>query len=348
MTKIEKFNELFQVPPAMRRYIELVVEPGEIDLVLAMNGETLDASEVGDRLGLASQAAEELLLRAYRRHVVSKVVDGKTVNYVFDYVEEKERRVRFAPARFYDRLDPVTTQENWGDIPEEVRKEISQWWLDGYIEKVGPVIEQIKKNPDAYYQIKQRDFLLLEEALEQVDTADFHVVLNCDCRSAEQACSHMRETCIRFDDGARYTIERGLGRVVSKAECKEIVINTDRDGLMHIGSKNRGESRLFGLCNCCSCCCFPLRAAARLHSDKKYPRTHFFAQRNLDDCSHCGLCIKRCRFKAFRRVPEKIEIAGKMRRRVIFDAESCRGCGLCATACPDSAIEMKPLANAQT
>jgi hypothetical protein len=142
MTKVEKFNELFQVPPAMRRYIELVVEPGEIDLVLAMNGETLDASGVGDRLGLASQAAEELLLRAYRRHVVSKVVDGKTVNYVFDYVEEKERQVRFAPARFYDRLDPVTTQENWGDIPEEVRKEISQWWLDGYIEKVGPVIEQ--------------------------------------------------------------------------------------------------------------------------------------------------------------------------------------------------------------
>ncbi len=346
MTRIEAFNELFQVPPAMRRYIELVIEPGEIDLILAMNGETLDAAEVGKRLGLDPEAAETFLLRAYRRHVVSKVVDGKTVNYVFDYVEEKNRKLRFAPARFYDRLDPVTTEENWTDIPEDVRKEISQWWLDNYVEKVKPVVEKIKENPDAHFQIKQTDFLLLEEALAQVEAANFHVVLNCDCRSAELACNHMRESCIRFDDGARYTIERGLGRVVSKEECKEIVINTDRDGLMHIGATSRPGEALFGFCNCCTCCCFPLRAAELLQSQKTYPRTHFVAQRNLDTCVHCGLCTKRCPFSAFRHDGQKIEIEGKKRRRVIFDAEACRGCGLCATACPVSAIEMKPPAKA--
>lgn len=343
MTKIEKFNELFQVPPAMRRYIELVVEPSEIDLILAMNGETLDAAEVGKRMGLSTAAAETFLLRAYRRHVVSKVIDEKTVNYVFDYVEQKDRPVRFAPARFYDRLDPVTMEENWTDIPEAVRKEISQWWLDGYIEKVQPVVEKIKENPDAHYRIKQTDFLLLEEALEQVEAAEFHVVLNCDCRSAEMACDHMRESCIRFDDGARYTIERGLGRVVSKEACKEVVINTDRDGLMHIGATYRPGEPLFGFCNCCTCCCFPLRTAETLGSQKIYPRAHFMAQRDMDACIHCGLCIKRCQFDAYRHDGQTIDIKGKKRRQVAFDPDACRGCGICATACPSGAIEMKPL-----
>lgn len=348
MRKIEKFIELFQVPPAMRGYIELVVEPREIDLILAMNGDCLDAAEVGARLGLTAEAAGKFLLRAYRRHVVSKVVDGRTVNYVFDYLDEKDRPVYFAPARFYDRMDPLTIEENWTDIPEQVRREISQWWLDGYIEKVAPIVERIKADPEAYFQIKQKDFLLLEEALAQVERAELHVVVNCDCRSAEMACNHMRESCIRFDDGARYTIERGLGRVVSKAECKEIVINTDRDGLMHIGDRYWHGHNLFGFCNCCTCCCFPLRTAPRLHSEKKYPRTHFVAQTDPDACNHCGICVKRCQFGAFRRAPQKLQIAGKMRRPVVFDAQSCYGCGLCASACPTGAIAMQPLAAVPT
>lgn len=341
--KIERFNNLFKVPKAMRRYIHLVVRAEEIDLIIAMQGETLGVAEIAERMGWSQDRTARLLTGAYERHVVSKVVGGKVVNYIFDYVAPDQREVKFAPARFYDRLDPLTMQENWTDIPETVRKEISEWWLNGYIDKVGPIIEAIKKDPDAYFQIKQKDFLLLEEALEQVEAAEFHVVLNCDCRACELCCHHMREGCIRFDDGARYTIERGLGRVVSKVECKEIVINTDRDGLMHIGGRSWREHGLFGFCNCCSCCCFPLRASRRLKSEKIYPRVHYQAERNLEICVHCGICTKRCPFVAFRRSGARIEVLGKMRKKVVFDAQSCYGCGLCASACPAGAIRMKTL-----
>lgn len=340
MTEIEKFNALFQVPPAMKPYIELVVEPREIALILAMDGETLDVSQVAGRMGLPLEETRIFLHRAYERHVVTKVVGDRKVGYVFDYVDDTDREIRFAPARFYDRLDPVTMDENWSDIPDEVRKQISAWWLAEYVEKVRPIVEKIKEDPDAYFQIKQKDFLLLEEALEQVDAAKFHVVLNCDCRSSELSCGHMREGCIRFDDGARYTIERGLGRVVTQEECKAIVIDTDRDGLMHIGAKKWREQGLFGFCNCCACCCFPLRASKMLHSEKKYPRSHFLAARNEKMCNHCGLCVKRCPFEAFHHDGCKIGIRGKMRSRVAFDPDKCFGCGLCATACPNGAIEM--------
>lgn len=343
MEKLQQFNEMFKVPPAMRPYIRQVIEPWEMDLILVMAGETLDAGEIRNRMGWSEDQTPGLLTRAYERHIITKVVADQSVGYIFDYVDQDGKTVLWAPARFYDRLDPLTMQENWSDIPEDVRREISEWWLNGYVEKVGPIIEQIKEDPGAYFQIKQKDFLLLEEALEQVEAAEFHVVVNCDCRSSEMACSHMREGCIRFDDGARYSIERGLGRVVSKEECTRIVIETDRDGLMHIGGKNWKAHGLFGFCNCCTCCCFPLRASVRLGSQKKYPRVHCRANRDTDICSHCGICTRRCPFGAFFRDGSRVEIAGKKRKAVAFDPEKCFGCGLCATACPEEAIQMRSL-----
>jgi ferredoxin len=343
MSRIDAFNTLFKVPPAMRRYIELVVEPLEVDLILAMNGETLTVPEIAGRMNWSLAEAGKFLLRAYERHVVTKIIADKPVGYVFDYVDQQGKDVRYAPARFYDRLDPLTMQENWTDIPEEVRKEISEWWLDGYVEKVKPIIEQIKKDPDAYFQIKQKDFLLLDEALEQVEAAEFHVVLNCDCRSSEMACRHMREGCIRFDDGARYTIERGLGRIVTKEECKQVVIETDRDGLMHIGGKDWRKHGLFGFCNCCTCCCFPMRTSLKLGSEKIYPRSHFQAHRDPERCILCGVCTRRCPFQAFYHDGQRVAIKGKSRKLVGFDPGKCYGCGLCATACPVDAIGMKPL-----
>ncbi|MFH1135133.1 MAG: 4Fe-4S binding protein [Pseudomonadota bacterium] len=343
MIDLEKFNELFHVPPAMRKYIKLVVEPREMELILALNGETLDPPEIARRLGLPVEEAAAFLARSYERHVTTKIVGGEKVGYVFDYVDETGREIRYAPAKFYDRLDPLTMNENWTDIPEDVRKEISEWWLTEYIAKVRPIVEKIKEDPEAYFQIKQKDFLLVEQALEQVEAAEFHVVVNCDCRSSELACNHMKEGCIRFDDGARYTVGRGLGRVLTKDECKKLVLETDRDGLMHIGALGWKEHGLFGFCNCCTCCCFPLRTAERLHSQKQYPRSHYLAVRDLEKCIHCGLCTKRCQFHAFFKGEDKLEIKGKLRTRVLFDPEKCYGCGLCASACPQGAIVMKKL-----
>jgi ferredoxin len=342
MDKIETFCRMFQVPRAMRRHIARVVTPDEVDLILAMAGETLAAGKIAARLGWPEERMQAFLQRAYERHVVTRVIGGKPVGYVFDYVDPAGREIRYAPARFYDRLDPVTTQENWSEIPEAVRREISRWWLDGYIAKVEPIITAIKQDPEAYFQIKQKDFLLLEEALEQVEAAEEHVVLNCDCRSSEMACGHMRESCIRLDDGARYTSGRGLGRVVGREECVRILMATDRDGLMHIGGRSWREHGLFGFCNCCTCCCFPLRAARELHSERRYPRVHHQALRDPAACVHCGICVRRCPFQAFYRDGQKVTVDGRRRRRVAFDPQKCFGCGLCASACPEGAIAMQP------
>ncbi|SLM29850.1 hypothetical protein MTBBW1_20047 [Desulfamplus magnetovallimortis] len=296
---IKKFISLFEIPPAIQPYVEVFAEPLEIELIVTMNGTVMKPEEVAERLSMDLQQASDFLEKCYYKHFVHRVVDGKKVGYVFDHVDTAGKSVAYMPARFTDRLDELTMYGNWDDIPEDVRQEITDWWLDDYVKKVSPVVENIKKDPDAYQQIKQKDFLLLEEALEQVEKAEVHAVVNCDCRSSTQGCNRMVEACIRLDDGARYTLERGLGRKLTREECKSVVLKTDREGLMHIGTLPHEGKGLFGFCNCCTCCCFPVRASERLDSDRIYPRVHYVASRNDDTCIHCGICVKRCQYNAF-------------------------------------------------
>lgn len=346
MQKNEKFIALFEIPPAIAPYVAVFAGPEEIDLIVAMNGKIRSTEDVSRLLDISTDQAEALLERAYRRHFVHREVQGKKVGYIFDHVDATGKPVRYIPAKFYDRLDELAMYGNWDAIPAEVREEITAWWLNEYAEKIAPVVENIKKDPDTYQQIKQKDFLLLEEALAQVEAADFHAVVNCDCRSSTQVCSRMVEACIRLDDGARYTVERGLGRRVTKDECKQIVLATDRDGLMHIGTRQTPGHGLFGFCNCCTCCCFPLRASAVLDSDRIYPRVHYLARRNLDLCTHCGLCVKRCQYGAFHSDGSRVQIKGKRRKAVVFDALKCYGCGICMTGCPAGCIDMVALPEA--
>jgi ferredoxin len=157
------------------------------------------------------------------------------------------------------------------------------------------------------------------------------------------ACNRPSEVCIRLDEGARLTLEYGHGRRLTKEECKEIVVNANRAGLMQTGLRDWEGRDLFGFCNCCGCCCFPFRAGIRLGIEKQWPRSHHVATRDLEACVHCGLCANRCYFDAFYQEGSTVEVDGTVRQAIQFDPEKCWGCGICATACPEGAIIMTPL-----
>jgi len=233
--------------------------------------------------------------------------------------------------------------ENWGGVPSEVRDEVIEWQLQEFIDLWMPVVEEIKKDPDAYHKIPNRDVLLLEEVLDQVDVATDHVVVPCDCRSIVMACNRQLDVCIRLDDGARLTLDQGHGKRITKEQCKAIVINADRAGLMHTGRKYWQGHSLFGFCNCCTCDCYPFRASMETGMQKQWPRSHYIADRSLNKCTQCGLCTRRCYFGAFYHDGSEVIINGKKREKVIYDPEKCWGCGLCSTSCTTEAIKMSPL-----
>ncbi len=335
MTLLEEFVQVFQVPPAMQPHIPLVVDEREMELVVQMNGRAMTVDQVADMMEMSAEEAEAFLHRAYSRGIVDKQTE--------DDVATPLALTSYAAATFYRRLDPLAMYENWGDIPAEARDAVIEWQLQEFINLWLPVVEEMKEDPDAYHKIPNRDVLLLEEALEQVEAATEHVVVPCDCRAIVMACNRPSEVCIRLDEGARFTLERGHGRRVTKDECKTIVVNAHRAGLMQTGRRAWREHDLFGFCNCCTCDCYPFRASEAVGMQKQWPRSHHIAACDWDECNHCGLCTRRCYFGAFYRDGSKIVINGKARKRVLFDAEKCWGCGICATACPTEAISMMPL-----
>ena len=325
----ERFAEIFKFPPSMGPYIDLVVDDRELDLVLALHPAPLTAAEAAAALGLSPDEAEQLLERAYVRHLVNRSDAHGEAG-----AGEPLGAVTYAPATFYERLDPLAMYERWGDIPAEAREQVVEWDLQEFIEKYRPFIDEMRANPQAVVRVPNRDVLLLDEALAQIEAATEHVVVPCDCRAITMACNRLSEACIRLDEGARMTLERGQGRRLTREECMALVVEADRAGLMHTGNLGWREEGSFGICSCCACCCFPIRAGVRLGLQQQWPRRHHLAYRDPEICTLCGGCVDRCHFGAF---------FFQRDSEIGFDPSLCWGCGLCASGCPSESITMEPI-----
>ncbi len=333
MKKLHReFTRVFKVPPVLHPHLEIIATPEEMALVVSLEKEDLTVDEIAAKLNLSSANAQAQIDRAFSRCLVNR------------NMEADGDRTTYRASDFYGRLSSLAIYDNWEGVPTEARQAVVEWDMQEFIDKHAAVVEQITRDPDRFVRIPNRDVLLLEEALDQVENATEFAIEVCDCKAITMACNHTREVCILLNQGARLTLERDHGRRISRDECKRILLDTDREGLIHTGLRDwRGHPEgQFAICNCCTCCCFPIRAGIRLDRDREWPRAHYVARRDPERCKPCGLCAKRCQFDAFTQSKKgkKIEIA--------FDEARCWGCGICATGCPQSAIDMLALDQTET
>jgi ferredoxin len=160
-----------------------------------------------------------------------------------------------------------------------------------------------------------------------IDTSDALAVTRCTCRVIAHKCDMPVEACIQVGNAARYTLDRGTGRAISKQEARDIIKECERKGLVHV-TMNKSHVGHF-ICNCCECCCqtLPLIISERLNLTAP---SRFCAQVNADLCSGCGTCVDRCKFNA---IELKDDIA-------TITEDFCLGCGLCHVTCPENAITL--------
>jgi Fe-S-cluster-containing hydrogenase component 2 len=167
-----------------------------------------------------------------------------------------------------------------------------------------------------------------------IEKADVIAVAHCPCRVAYRlagkGCEHPTEVCMKYNDMARYVIDKGFAREISKQEALELIRKSEEAGLVHFVDNAEGEIQ--HNCNCCGCACWNVGSIRR----RKIPRdalmaTYFMRDTNRDACTGCGACAEICPVEALR-------LEGDF---PVVDEAWCIGCGVCATVCPADAVVIK-------
>lgn len=171
------------------------------------------------------------------------------------------------------------------------------------------------------------EVLPFEAVANYIQKAEHIAVGDCSCRVAAQKCNKPIKTCLSFDRGARFLVERNMSKFINKGEAAKILEDAEVAGLVHVTSNT--ANRIGFICNCCSCCCVSLGSVTRLQGTKSHPASNFFASVDSGICNMCGICLERCPVKAIH-----------SKDIVTINEENCIGCGLCAYACPMNAMKL--------
>ncbi|MFA4965803.1 MAG: 4Fe-4S binding protein [Thermoleophilia bacterium] len=296
-------------PDFILPWLDRFYDEADARLVLAAAG--LTAAGAPASPSFAPGGTPDALSRAVRRAVLDRIEAGA-----------------HSPASFRARLEIWAMFEGWKDVPRDVHAQLADWELANYTESLRDDLTALKAGRAPGSRESDYAYLLLSEA-EAVIAAEEHVYLwPCDCRAIMGHCRKPLNVCLRFDN------DRGLGWEISRERALEVLHEADRVGLMHTDYVGRSAGDLHAICNCCTDCCFPHLATARLGTESVWPRRRHVAAIDEELCVDCGRCALRCRFGAITASDG----------RPSLDVAECRGCGLCATGCESAAITMAALA----
>jgi len=302
------------------RLFEMIADQEEAALLLAMPGTPENLAKAS---GKSPAAVEQMCLELYRKGLCFKSFKGGSLGYKMcrDMIQFHDATILWdaAPQAYLDLWQEFMETE-WPDFAR-----LAEQFFPKPFTRVIPVNKSITAG-------KQK--ILDADSVDKIiESAEVIAVTKCTCRVIAHKCDQPLEVCLQVNNAARYTLDRGSGREVSKDEALKILRQCEEDGLVHV-TMNKMHVGHF-ICNCCDCCCqaLPLVISEGL---KICDPSRFEAE--IDDalCTACETCLDRCYFNA---IETKVTADGREVMQVISD--SCMGCGLCQLTCPEDAISLK-------
>jgi len=292
----------------------MIADPDEAELLMAMPG---TPDQLAERLGRDPEAVRRMCATLYHKGLVFKSFKGDVVSYKMcrDLVQFHDATILWPEApKDYHALWQRFMEEEWPHFAQ-----LFASLLPRPFTRVIPVETAVTAGKETILDI--------DSASAMVRNAQVVAVTKCTCRLIAGKCDHTLEACLQIDNAARYTIDRGSGREVSKDEALSILRKSEQEGLVHV-TVNKAHAGHF-ICNCCACCCQSLPVmisfGARINDPSRFKAV---IDRGL--CTACGACAERCAFKA---------VVQKDGVYQILD-EQCMGCGVCHAACPVEAIRL--------
>ena len=118
----------------------------------------------------------------------------------------------------------------------------------------------VRRVANAYGRNTHRAYLLTPaEAENLLDIAEGVALGPCDCRKVFRNCDHPVDAEILLGP-ARHTFLEAMphdSHEITKEAAREILRECHNRGLIHTIIRCRGD--FYAICNCCTCCCVPLR-----------------------------------------------------------------------------------------
>lgn len=305
--------------PEFREVLRILFTPEEADLTRFMNFTLKKDEAIANDAGVGVEEARKLL--------------EEMTNKLILFTKEKK------DGRYYCLLPLLPgiyefPFMNGGGTPEQ--KQLAELWSRYYDNGLGrsfggssvPLARVISVERTIPVSINVHAYDKVSWVIEE---AKYLSVGKCSCRVIHHNCDHLLEACLIFDDFGRFLTEKGVSRQISKEEAMDILQRSEEEGLIH--TTNNAQQKIPYVCNCCTCCCLVLRGITRLHNPNAVAVSAFVAEVDPDLCTGCETCINdRCKVGAISLVDGVARV----------DGTKCIGCGLCASGCPEHAIELSP------
>ena len=122
----------------------------------------------------------------------------------------------------------------------------------------------VRRVANIYGQKASQAYLLtLDEANEIVDCAEGLALGPCTCRAVFKNCDNPVDVEIMVGPSRNTFVEERPHeyREITKQEARDILEQCHQRGLIHTIIKCRQD--FYAICNCCSCCCVPLRLSKK-------------------------------------------------------------------------------------
>jgi len=317
----EKLDQLPNGFPETKSGVELkllakLFSTDEAQLAGYLTKEYQLAKSVADEAGIEESKAYSLLKAMVKKGLINlKREQGRGFTFsLMPFV-----------VGFYERQNAKIDKE-FADLFEEYYKEafykIMQ--VNPSVHRVIPVEKTIPVNLDV---------MPYEKASTYLDNAQSWGVLNCICRVQKQligeGCDHPLENCLVLSSRPGAFDRTDDIRTITRDEALEILVQADREGLVHSTSNVQDEVEY--ICNCCICSCGILRGIAEFGNTDSVARSDYYAKVDKNLCNACEICIDRCQFNALKIVDDVCTV----------DTSFCFGCGLCVTTCSTEALTLE-------